>query len=188
MKSTSRACKGARPLAAASRLSRFAPSGNPIASRRAHPTTVPPSFARLKRNQFPRFVLWAASPRCPLLYGERAKRANSKAPSVTQKTPCLGAAGKSRGTGNGNLFVARRCEASGEAGMHRSEAEGRFGEAEPEGRASVCVEPILQAFGVDFKAWHGDESVKNACAHRGKGFTHFSNVAQNTLPETTSPA
>ena len=47
--------------------------------------TIPPSFARLKRDQFPRFVLLAASPRCPLLDGERAKRANSKAPSVTQK-------------------------------------------------------------------------------------------------------
>ena len=108
--------------------------------------------------------------------------------SVTQKTSYLGAAGKSRETGNGNLFVAWRCEASGEAGMHRSEAEGRFGEAEPEGRASVCAEPILQAFGVDFKDWHGDESVKTACAHLGKVFTHFSNVAQNTLPEITSPA
>ena len=32
--------------------------------------------------------------------------------------------------------------------MHRSEAEGRFGEAEPEGRASVCAEPPLRAFGV----------------------------------------
>ena len=32
--------------------------------------------------------------------------------------------------------------------MHRSEAEGRFGEAEPEGRASVCAEPILQSVGV----------------------------------------
>ena len=30
-------------------------------------------------------------------------------------------------------------EASGGAEMHRSEAEGRFGEAEPEGRASVCL-------------------------------------------------
>ena len=46
----------------------------------------------------------------------------------------------------------------------------------------------LRAIGVEFKDWHGDESVKNACAHRGKAFTHFSNVAQNTLPETTSPA
>ena len=42
------------------------------------------------------------------------------------------------------LLVARRCEASGEAGMHRSEAEGRFGEAEPEGRASVCAEPLCK--------------------------------------------
>ena len=30
----------------------------------------------------------------------------------------------------------------GEVGMHRSEAEGRFGVAEPEGRASVCAEPL----------------------------------------------
>ena len=30
----------------------------------------------------------------------------------------------------------------GEAGMHRSEAEGRFGVAEPEGRARVCAEPL----------------------------------------------
>ena len=30
----------------------------------------------------------------------------------------------------------------GGAGMHRSEAEGRFGVAEPEGRASVCAEPL----------------------------------------------
>ena len=30
----------------------------------------------------------------------------------------------------------------GEAGMHRSEAEGRFGVAEPEGRASVCAKPL----------------------------------------------
>ena len=30
----------------------------------------------------------------------------------------------------------------GGAGMHRSEAEGRFGEAEPEGSASVCAEPL----------------------------------------------
>ena len=28
--------------------------------------------------------------------------------------------------------------------MHRSEAEGRFGEAEPEGRASVCVKPLCE--------------------------------------------
>ena len=27
--------------------------------------------------------------------------------------------------------------------MHRSEAEGRFGEAEPEGRASVCARALL---------------------------------------------
>ena len=87
-------------------------------------------------------------------------------PVRLQKTSCLGAAGKSRETGNGNLFVARRREASGEA----------------------VAEPILQAFGVDLKDWHGDESVKTACAHLGKVFTHFSNVAQNTLPETTSPA
>ena len=33
--------------------------------------------------------------------------------------------------------------------MHRSEAEGRFGEAEPEGRASVCAEPSLRAIGVE---------------------------------------
>ena len=64
--------------------------------------------------------------------------------SVTQKTPCLGAAGKSRETGNGNLFVARRREAKGGTGMHRSEAEGRFGEAEPEWRASVCVKPLCE--------------------------------------------
>ena len=30
----------------------------------------------------------------------------------------------------------------GEAGMHRSEAEGRFGVAEPEGRASGCVSRV----------------------------------------------
>ena len=30
----------------------------------------------------------------------------------------------------------------GEVGMHRSGAEGRFGVAEPEGRASVCAEPL----------------------------------------------
>ena len=29
------------------------------------------------------------------------------------------------------------------AGMHRSEAEGRFGEAEPAGRASVCARALL---------------------------------------------
>ena len=50
-----------------------------------------------------------------LLTGERAERANSKATFVTRKTPCLDAAGKRWGTGNGNWFVARRCEASGEA-------------------------------------------------------------------------
>ena len=32
----------------------------------------------------------------------------------------------------------------GGAGMHRSEAEGRFGEAEPDGRASVCAEALCQ--------------------------------------------
>ena len=48
--------------------------------------------------------------------------------------------------------------ASGAAGMHRSVAEGRFGEAEPEGRASVCAEPSLRAIGVEFKDWHGDKS------------------------------
>ena len=42
--------------------------------------------------------------------------------------------------------------------MHRSEAEGRFGEAEPEGRASVCVEPPLRSIGVKDK-W--DETVGN---------------------------
>ena len=72
--------------------------------------------------------------------------------------------------------------------MHRSEAEGRFGEAEPEGRASVCVKPSLRAIGVEFKDWHGDESEKTIDATLGKVFTHFSNVAQNTLPEITSPA
>ena len=35
--------------------------------------------------------------------------------------------------------------------MHRSEAEGRFGEAEPEGRASVCAEPTLRSVGVQDK-------------------------------------
>jgi len=33
---------------------------------------------------------------------------------------------------------------TGEAGMHRSEAEGRFGAAEPEGRAIVCAELFWQ--------------------------------------------
>ena len=33
------------------------------------------------------------------------------------------------------------------AGMHRSEAEGRFVAAEPEGRASVCARALL--IGVD---------------------------------------
>ena len=41
-----RLAKLARPFAAASRLSRFAPSGNPIASRRAHPATAPPYAPR----------------------------------------------------------------------------------------------------------------------------------------------
>ena len=44
----------------------------------------------------------------------------------------------------------RRAKLGG-AGMHRSEAEGRFGEAEPEGRASVCAEPILRSVGVQDK-------------------------------------
>ena len=34
------------------------------------------------------------------------------------------------------------------AGMHRSEAEGRFGAAEPEGRSSVCARALT--FGVSF--------------------------------------
>ena len=34
------------------------------------------------------------------------------------------------------------------AGMHRSEAEGRFGEAEPAGRSSVCARALL--IGVKF--------------------------------------
>ena len=46
----------------------------------------------------------------------------------------------------------------------------------------------LRAIGVEFKDWHGDESEKTIDATLGKVFTHFSNVAQNTLPETTSPA
>ena len=92
--------------------------------------------------------------------------------SVTQKTPCLGAAGKSRGTGNGNLFVARRCEASGEAGMHRSEAEGRFGEAEPEGRASVCAEPILRSVGVQDKMERASWEC-GAVNYPDAPFTHF---------------
>ena len=69
------------------------------------------------------------------------------------------------GNGNENLFVARRREASVEA----------------------VAEPILQAFGVDLKDWHGDESEKTIDATLGKVFPHFSNVAQNTLPEITSP-
>ena len=48
----------------------------------------------------------------------------------------------------GPIFVVVVCDATGGAGMHRSETEGRFGEAEPEGRASVCVEPALQTVGV----------------------------------------
>ena len=68
--------------------------------------------------------------------------------------------------------------------MHRSEAEGRFGEAEPEGRASVCVEPLCEPSELNSKT--GMES--NRRIPLGKAFTHFSNVAQNTLPEITSPA
>ena len=34
---------------------------------------------------------------------------------------------------------AREAIQTGGAGMHRSEAEGRFGEAEPAGRSSVCA-------------------------------------------------
>ena len=34
------------------------------------------------------------------------------------------------------------------AGMHRSEAEGRFGAAEPAGRSSVCARALL--IGVKF--------------------------------------
>ena len=41
------------------------------------------------------------------------------------------------GVGGGSMV-----RSVGEAGMHRSETEGRFGEAEPEGRASVCAEPF----------------------------------------------
>ena len=48
----------------------------------------------------------------------------------------------------GSFFVVVVCDATGGAGMHRSETEGRFGEAEPEGRASVCAEPILKTIGV----------------------------------------
>ena len=35
--------------------------------------------------------------------------------------------------------------------MHRSEAEGRFGEAEPAGRSSVCAR--AQTIGVEFRAF-----------------------------------
>ena len=47
--------------------------------------------------------------------------------------------------------IYSRCEVrSCGAGMHRSEAEGRFGEAEPAGRASVCAR--AQTIGVEFRA------------------------------------
>ena len=39
------------------------------------------------------------------------------------------------------------------AGMHRSAAEGRFGEAEPAGRASVCAR--AQTLGVHYKSTTG---------------------------------
>ena len=50
--------------------------------------------------------------------------------------------------------IYSRCEVrSCGAGMHRSAAEGRFGEAEPAGRASVCAG--ARTLGVDFKGRMG---------------------------------
>ena len=46
------------------------------------------------------------------------------------------------------MIVGWYAQSKGGAGMHRSETEGRFGEAEPEGRASVCAEPPLKTIGV----------------------------------------
>ena len=47
--------------------------------------------------------------------------------------------------------------------MHRSEAEGRFGEAEPEGRASVCAEPLCKPS--EFMDRQGNKCVeKRRCA------------------------
>ena len=53
--------------------------------------------------------------------------------------------------------------------MHRSEAEGRFGEAEPEGRASVCAEHILQSIGVPEKAASKRRRERHSISPRQKG-------------------
>ena len=43
--------------------------------------------------------------------------------------------------------------------MHRSEAEGRFGEAEPAGRSSICARALL--LGVkNLRLWRGTDWQK----------------------------
>ena len=97
-------------------------------------TTVPPSSARMKRNQTPAFVfvggfaavfiplstedegslfssnvLWKFAAR--LRASAASQLESSLRAFVTPEPPCFSAAGKSWETGNGNWFVARRCEA-----------------------------------------------------------------------------
>ena len=68
---------------------------NPIASRRAHPITIPPSSARLKRNPYAPFVFiggFAAFPRCvkPELGISGSCSLASERSEPTQKQPsCL---------------------------------------------------------------------------------------------------
>ena len=49
---------------------------------------------------------------------------------------------------NPTHWIVVETSRSGGAGMHRSEAEGRFGEAEPVGRSSVCARALT--LGVSF--------------------------------------
>ena len=68
--------------------------------------------------------------------------------------------------------------------MHRSEAEGRFGEAEPAGRASVCARAT--PFGVKFGRLDGvrvGSGSKMGKLQQGNlEFTHFLTVKTHLTP------
>jgi len=74
------------------------------------------------------FKLEEASSRPPPVYDGLA---------VTSSKPAEGSPKDNSAHG-----IAVETSRSGGAGMHRSEAEGRFGEAEPVGRSSVCARAL----------------------------------------------
>ena len=98
---------------------------------------------------------------------------------------------RNRHSCRGSRMPAAKRSSFGGAGMHRSEAEGRFGEAEPEGCASVCARAPRLGVSHSTLACHStkfsDEPIKTGGARMYRapdclGFSAFSLLNHYSWP------